>query len=902
MHPKRSVSGGLQKPDFARLARRIYKQLAGGPQKALAMAESGIRLAARLGEVEGEARMTLARAHSLRECGRLPEALKEYDRAAMLFRQQQKANEAWRTALGKMDALDQMGRYAEALELARRARRYFQQSGLTLWTAKIEANTGNIYQHLDRYALALESYRRAYPVLAREQPLDGYILLFNQATALLCSARPESAIGLLESCRLFFESQSQFSYLARTHYNLAYGFYLLGKYQDALHHLGEARARLVRLRDGSFLSSCYLDEAELYLRLNKTDEALQKSRIARSRFVRLRMPYETAESSALLGIALLRKDQVARAIPYLKKAQVFFGRQKNEIKSAELDSSLALALFKQGRPATAMKYLQRAYSVFQKNRLYTRMLSTTTYLAASYLYAGRTRDAYRWMENPRRWIRRVSLPWVLLSYYQLRGRIETELKLPAAEKNLDRAVRLTESIRSEIPAEDLRISFFEDKLSAFHQLIRMGLEKNTDRGRESAFLYAERARSQVLLDLLGGSLRFQGEERAGAELFRELAALRGESWRRKIGASDRSSGVARERQIEKRLTRWMRESQSARPSEERETLTLAGIRDSLAPNQALISYYVIEDAVHAFVLDRKGLSAFPSIARMSQILPRWQFLRFQLERARIDPAASPEACNPHLQALSDILIAPLAERLAGSKLWTITPHGPLHAFPFHCLRDADGFLADRHSFSYIPSASVYLHCLRSISSRRDIMLLGHSDELAPLIGKEIEEIHRIFPKASVLEGMEANSKQLNSLAGSARILHIATHGRFLKHQPFFSGLLLSDGWFTLPQIYQMKINADLVTLSGCETGGNEIASGDELLGLVRGFLYSGAASLLVSLWRVSDESTVFFMREFYSELSLHCGKADAWRVALCRTRERWPHPYYWAPFLLVGKP
>ena len=72
------------------------------------------------------------------------------------------------------------------------------------------------------------------------------------------------------------------------------------------------------------------------------------------------------------------------------------------------------------------------------------------------------------METSRRWIRRVSLPWVLLPYYQLRGQMEAELKLPAAAETLDKAVRLTESMRSEIPAEDLRISFFQDKLAAFH--------------------------------------------------------------------------------------------------------------------------------------------------------------------------------------------------------------------------------------------------------------------------------------------------------------------------------------------------------------------------------------------------------------------------------------------------
>jgi CHAT domain-containing protein len=183
-----------------------------------------------------------------------------------------------------------------------------------------------------------------------------------------------------------------------------------------------------------------------------------------------------------------------------------------------------------------------------------------------------------------------------------------------------------------------------------------------------------------------------------------------------------------------------------------------------------------------------------------------------------------------------------------------------------------------------------------------VLLVGHSDDLAPLIGKEIRQIQGIFPKAAILYGPDATAAKLKSGAETCGIIHVASHGRFLKQQPFFSGLLLSDGWFTLPQIYQLKLNADLVTLSGCETGGNEVAAGDELLGMVRGFLYAGAASLMVSLWRVSDESTVHFMHEFYSELSRHSGKADAWRVAVQRTRERWPHPYYWGPFLLVGKP
>ncbi len=81
---------------------------------------------------------------------------------------------------------------------------------------------------------------------------------------------------------------------------------------------------------------------------------------------------------------------------------------------------------------------------------------------------------------------------------------------------------------------------------------------------------------------------------------------------------------------------------------------------------------------------------------------------------------------------------------------------------------------------------------------------------------------------------------------------------FARKQPFFSGLLLADGWLTIPQIYQLRLKADLVTLSGCETGIHEVSGGDELLGLTRGFLYAGASSMLVSLWRVADDSTAFY--------------------------------------------
>ena len=106
--------------------------------------------------------------------------------------------------------------------------------------------------------------------------------------------------------------------------------------------------------------------------------------------------------------------------------------------------------------------------------------------------------------------------------------------------------------------------------------------------------------------------------------------------------------------------------------------------------------------------------------------------------------------------------------------------------------------------------------------------------------------------------------------------------------------------YLTPDLYQLRLPADLVTLSGCSTGLNVVAQGDELLGLVRGLLNAGAKSLMLSLWDVHDRSTAELMQEFYSRLRSESDKAAALGAAMKELRERHPHPYYWAPFVLIG--
>ncbi len=116
----------------------------------------------------------------------------------------------------------------------------------------------------------------------------------------------------------------------------------------------------------------------------------------------------------------------------------------------------------------------------------------------------------------------------------------------------------------------------------------------------------------------------------------------------------------------------------------------------------------------------------------------------------------------------------------------------------------------------------------------------------------------------------------------------------------FSSISLGNSQLNLFDLYQLSLPAELVTLSGCGTGLNVVVGGDELLGLKRGLLYAGAQGVLLTLWDVNDQSTAEFMKLFYERLRTAPDKAKALQGAMKEVRGEYAHPFYWAPFVLVG--
>jgi CHAT domain-containing protein len=159
--------------------------------------------------------------------------------------------------------------------------------------------------------------------------------------------------------------------------------------------------------------------------------------------------------------------------------------------------------------------------------------------------------------------------------------------------------------------------------------------------------------------------------------------------------------------------------------------------------------------------------------------------------------------------------------------------------------------------------------------------------------------------------VQASVAAVQAAAPGCRALHFAVHGDFRADNPLFSGLKLADGWLTTLDIFNLQLSASLVTLSACQTGRNVIAAGDELLGLMRAFLGTGSASLVLSLWKIEDHFTQRLMENFYTLLAGGWRKGAALRQAqlqFIRAADAGPgeqpgvesHPYFWGAFFLVG--
>ena len=466
------------------------------------------------------------------------------------------------------------------------------------------------------------------------------------------------------------------------------------------------------------------------------------------------------------------------------------------------------------------------------------------------------------------------------------------------------AVDIIEQQRASINTEASKIGFIGDKQDVYGRLIAALIAQGQV---VEAFEYVERSKSRALVDMLAakkGDFAITGAnpERTKQVLAQldaaDLAAHaldqepRAEAF---AASSTRNLALihAQIRQAAPDLAALV--TVSAVSSDELKTLVGA--------EETLVEYYGLGKNLYAFVLDRQNLQVVKLDA--DGLERRVWDLRTAIQQVGGDAWRAPA------QELYVELWQPVASRINTARV-ILVPHGVLHYLPFAALVAPDGsYLADQYALRFLPSASV-LKFLRppSSSGQAPLLVLGDPDLGDPrydlhFANEEAKAVASIFPGSRVLVRKEASKSNFHMAAGAFTRIHFATHGEFNADRPLASGLHLAndrggDDMLTVGELYSMSLNADLVTLSACETGLGKVANGDDVVGLTRGFLFAGARSIVASLWSVDDRATAMLMEIFYRNLVI-MDKEEALRQAQITIRKNFPQPFFWAAFQLTGR-
>jgi CHAT domain-containing protein/tetratricopeptide (TPR) repeat protein len=920
----------LVRPEtVTRLSEAVPQKVRVDVKEAMALADAAVLIARKLRRPESVAQSLRAKGNALYALNEHAAAVERHDEAARLFAKAGQPHEVARTLSTSIQPLILLGAYARAEAAARQAREIFTREGDELRLARLDVNVGNIFHRQDRFAEALRSYEQAYERLLPHRNAEGIaVALGNMAVCLISLNDFTRALETHQRARAFCEEHGMPKLVALADYNIAYLYYFRGQYGRAIEELKATRDECEKVGDAYLAALCRMDLSEIYLELNLSEDAAQMAEEGLAEFRRLGMGYEAAKSLAYLAIAHGQQGKVLRALELCAEARSLFIKEQNSVWPALLDLYQALILFGASRLFEARRHCTAALEAFRSTALASKAILCRLLLARLALRMGEIDTARQQCEAAGQTLAPLDLPALSFQLDFVRGQIEQAALAPAAAYDAyRRAQRSLETLRSSLRGEELKIAFMKNKLEVYEALVDLALERRGDGdGVAEAFSYVEHAKSRSLQELLLRAATPVSPIAAGkSELVRRVGDLREElNW---YYHRIESEQMAAEERTEERVEAlqeqvFERESELLRvirelPASESESvdllapvsLPLDDIRRALPDDAMLVEYFRIGSRLLAFLVTRDRLEVVP-VALVPRVQHILRLLQFQLAWARPNAAdvsavsreSSRVATEAHLAELYTELIAPLRARLDAEHL-IFVPHDLLHYVPFHALHDGQQYLIDSFSISYAPSATVYALChARGGRGSGSSLVLGVADAHTPFILDELRSVAARLPGAELYIGEEATVDVLRHKAEGRRVVHIAAHGFFRPDNPMFSGIRLgSSSYLTLYDLYNLKLPAELVVLSACVTGVNVIAAGDELLGLARGLFRAGAASLLLTLWEVPDQSTAEFMKAFYDRVLTAPNRASALRDAVLALREKYPHPIHWAPFVLMGK-
>ena len=660
-----------------------------------------------------------------------------------------------------------------------------------------------------------------------------------------------------------------------------------------------------------------------------------------------------ADSLVDLGRAAKGRGDLQKAREYYSQALPTFEKlAPGSLTVANCLRSLGLAAYEAGEFSKAEEFYLRSLAILQK--LAPAGLEYSVTLDDAAAVAFRTGDVARAEEHYRQAldIQEKLVPGTQHESQTLFGLAIVTMRLGQG----DRALAFYERAANSLDRQMSRLGGPDEVRSEFRAQFDTWYRDYVDallnqKQPQNAFAVLERSRARSMLTMLAErDLVFAADlppeiqrerQRNAADYDRtqaELARVDPERDNARAGALTarlRELAAARESIAE----RVKRASPRFAALEYPQLLDLEGAREALDEGTVLLSYAIGRKTSTLFVVQSK--SAAPGLSVYT--LPVGEkALRDQVEEYRkLIADRSPEgrsALNRRARELYDLLVKPAEAPIAQASRVLLIPDGPLHVLPFAALRrNEKQYLVEWKPLHTIVSATLYAEVKKKRDEPRHpaLQLVAFGDplypehatgaasrtatpgmELArlPFSREEVTGIAALYPKRSqVYLGAEATEERAKSAAPQARYVHFATHAFVDERFPLNSALALTipekpaegqeNGLLQAWEIFeQLRLDADMVVLSACQTGLGKEVGGEGLIGLTRALQYAGARSIVASLWNVDDLKTSELMKQLYQQLEKGKSKDEALRAAqlsLINSRTA-SHPFFWAAFSLIG--
>ncbi len=820
--------------------------------------------------------------------------------------------------------------YTQAISFLQKSLGIYQKLGKVPQSAQIMLDLSRIHlKYLDAYSQAITYAERSLSLVKKLPPSKIHMLIYQYLGL---------AYEKIGSYQTSFDFQAKAAALSQKlgssgdqgleHQFMANIYWKMGDYLHALKEQEKAIQIFQKLKRPRLLELAYSTKGLIFMSLNEIPKGLSFEKQALTLAQSLEDSLDEATILKNIGNGYARQSNWDSARTAYRQA-IKIDSLISARRGLGYDfRNLGLFFLQEKRSGEALRYVKRGLEMSRKIRDRRNEASCLLGLARIFEQMGQADSALAYGKQAVRLSSELEIPEITWQAFEFLGDTWTQKdSLRQGLQAYRKAIGVIERQRAQIRVESFQTGFLADKMGVYGKVIDLLVRQHKPR---KSFEFAERAKSRSFIDLLGNR-RINFQEGADSTVLKQgnqiqNAIQRWQNLLTQLYQKPQITPVLKDSISHVRATldslrtayrdfldRLRMDNPELASMVSVKPFQAEDIQNSLDDSTALLAYYILPKKLVLWVLRKDTIAVFPVRVSSKRLTNLVKMFREDLQKKLpIDDQAG---------RLYRTLIRPAGNLLKPCSQLILVPHAVLHYLPFGALMDGNGrYLLDRFRLANAPSGSVLKFCLqkgdrfrKSKKIIRKVLAVGDPDlgdpryDL-PFAEKEAESLKRTFSETTVLLRKQATETRVKRKIGGFDLVLFSTHGEYDPVNPLFSALRLTpdslnDGRLEAWEIFGLRINTFLVTMSACETGLGKVTRGDEVIGLSRSFIFAGTPTVVASLWKVDDLTTAVIMKRFHRYLHQGLSRAQALKEAQNYVRQYiHPYPYFWAAFYLTGDP